>query len=162
LVSYRGYGASTGAPGEAALVSDALALFDEVQRRHPGQAIAAIGRSLGSGVASQLAAQRPVKRLALITPFDSMVGAAKAHYPIFPVSWLLNERYESDRALKAFDAPILIVHGGRDDIIPEASTTRLIASLPRPPEVVRIKDADHNDIAMHPEFAAALSAFFSR
>lgn len=162
LVAYRGYGASTGEPDETALVSDALAIFDEVQRLHPGQRIAIIGRSLGSGVASQLAAQRPVKRLALITPFDSMVATAKAHYPVFPVDWLLDERYESDKALKRFDAPVLIVHAGRDEVVPEANTMRLIASLSKPPTAVRIPNADHNDISAHPEFVSALVQFLSR
>jgi uncharacterized protein len=159
LVAYRGYGASTGEPSEAVLVPDALAVFDEVQREHPGQHIAVIGRSLGSGIASQVAAQRPVERLALITPFDSMVGAAEAHYPIFPVNWLLNERYESAKALRAFRKPILIVHGGRDEIVPEANTQRLIEALAISPQVVRIDDADHNDIGSHREFAESLSAF---
>ncbi len=162
LVAYRGYGASTGEPGEAALVPDALAVFDEVQRRHPGQRIAVIGRSLGSGVASQVAGQRPVARLALITPFDSMVGAAKAHYPFFPVDWLLDERYESTKALRGFRKPILIVHGGRDDIVPEVCTKRLIAALAVPANVVRIDAADHNDISLHPEFGKALSTFLSQ
>ncbi len=162
LVAYRGYGASTGEPSEATLVPDALAVFDEVQRQHPGQAIAVIGRSLGSGVASQVASRRPVERLALVTPFDSMVGAAKAHYPIFPVDWLLDERYESAKALHAFRKPILAIHAGRDDVVPEICTKRLIAALPAPPKVVRIDNADHNDIAIHPEFDQALSEFMSR
>jgi pimeloyl-ACP methyl ester carboxylesterase len=162
LVAYRGYGASTGEPGEASLVPDALAVFDQVQRQHPGQRIAVIGRSLGSGIASQVAAQRQVERLALITPFDSMVGAAKAHYPIVPVDWLLNERYESAKALHAFRKPILIVHGGRDEVVPETCTQRLIAALPALPKTVRIATADHNDISNHPEFDAALSAFMAR
>jgi pimeloyl-ACP methyl ester carboxylesterase len=118
LLAYRGYGASDGAPSEAAIVGDAVALFDHVQSRHPGETVSVIGRSLGSGVASQLAARRPLAKLALITPFDSMVGAAKAHYPIFPVGWLLDERYESVQALRAFERPVLIVHGGRDEIVP--------------------------------------------
>jgi uncharacterized protein len=159
LVAYRGYGASTGEPSEAALVPDALAVFDEVQRRHPGQPIAMIGRSLGSGIASQVASRRPVERLALITPFDSMIGAAKAHYPIFPVDWLLNERYESAKALHAFRKPVLIVHGGRDEVVPEQSTKHLIAMLPSPPRIVRIAAADHNDVSAYPEFPAALSDF---
>ncbi len=162
LVAYRGYGASTGEPGEAALVPDALAVFDEVQRQHPGQRIAVIGRSLGSGIASQVAGQRPVARLVLITPFDSMIGAAKTHYPIFPVDWLLDERYESAKALRGFREPILIVHGGRDDIVPEVCTKRLIAALAAPANVVRIDAADHNDISLYPEFGTALSAFMSR
>jgi uncharacterized protein len=159
LVAYRGYGASTGEPSEAALVPDALAVFDEVQRRHPGQPIAMIGRSLGSGIASQVASRRPVERLALITPFDSMIGAAKAHYPFFPVNWLLDERYESAKALHAFRKPVLIVHGGRDEVVPEQSTKHLIAMLPSPPRIVRIAAADHNDVSAYPEFPAALSDF---
>lgn len=159
LLAYRGYGASDGAPSEAAIVGDAVALFDHVQARHPGETVSVIGRSLGSGVASQLAARRSPAKLALITPFDSMVGAAKAHYPIFPVGWLLDERYESVQALRAFERPVLIVHGGRDEIVPEANTLRLIAALPRPPRVLRIAAADHNDIAMHAEYAQALSGF---
>lgn len=162
LLAYRGYGASDGAPSQAALVPDALAFFDEVQRRHPGQKIAVIGRSLGSGIASQVAAKRPVERLALVTPFDSMVATAKSHYPMFPVSWLLDERYESDRALKAYDRPVLIVHGGRDDVVPEANTLDLIRALPKSPTVVRIANADHNDISEYPEFVSALSEFLSR
>ena len=162
LVAYRGYGASSGEPGETALVADALAVFDEVQRRHPGEGICVIGRSLGSGIASQVAAQRPVERLALITPFDSMVATAQSHYPIFPASWLLTERYESTAALRAYRKPVLIVHGGRDEIVPEANTLRLIASLPAKPRVVRIATADHNDISLHAEFDAALSGFMSR
>ncbi|MCC7249326.1 MAG: alpha/beta fold hydrolase [Lysobacter sp.] len=162
FLAYRGYGASEGAPSEAALVPDALAFFDDVQRRHPGQKIAVIGRSLGSGIASQVAAQRPVERLVLVTPFDSMVGAARSHYPMFPVGWLLDERYESDKALRRFKQPMLIVHGGRDDVVPEANTLRLIAALPAPPTVVRIAKADHNDISNYPEFVAALLEFFQR
>ncbi len=159
LVAYRGYGASDGTPSEAVLVPDALALFDYVQDRHPGQRIAVIGRSLGSGIASQVAAQRAIERLALITPFDSMVGAAKSHYPIFPVDQLLNERYESTKALRAYRKPLLIVHGGRDDVVLEANTLRLVDALAQPPKIVRIAEAGHNDISDTEEFSTALSEF---
>lgn len=159
LVAYRGYGASSGEPGETVLVADALAIFDDVRRRHPGEGIGVIGRSLGSGIASQVAGQRPVERLALVTPFDSMVATAQSHYPVFPVGWLLTERYESTKALRDFHAPVLVIHGGRDDIVPEKNTLRLIEALIRPAKVVRIAAADHNDIAGHPEYIAALTAF---
>ncbi len=159
LVAYRGYGASDGAPSEATLVPDALALFDHLRERHPEQRIAIIGRSLGSGIASQLAAQRSVERLAMITPFDSMIGAAKSHYPMFPVDLLLEERYESAKALRDFGKPVLIIHGGRDDVVPESSTLRLISALRKPPQVVRFAEAGHNDISDHAEFARQLSEF---
>src|SRR3970282_1389931 len=79
LVPYRGYGASDGVPGERALTADALALYDLVRSKHRDGSITVIGRSLGSGVASHLAARRPVARLVLVTPFDSM--ARLAHGP---------------------------------------------------------------------------------
>ncbi len=159
LVAYRGYGASSGEPAEKALVGDALALFDRVQSLHPGQPVAVIGRSLGSGVASQLAAQRPVSALALVTPFDSMVSTAQSHYPLFPVSWLLTERYESAKALRGFRTPVLVVHAGRDDVVPEANTQGLIDALPATTKVVRIASADHNNIVFFPAYAEALTGF---
>jgi pimeloyl-ACP methyl ester carboxylesterase len=159
LLAYRGYGASDGEPSEAALVADAAALYDHVRARHPEQRIAAIGRSLGSGVAAQLAARRPLERLALITPFDSMTATAQSHYPLFPVDWLLRERYESAQALRGFAQPLLILHGGRDEVVPEARTRALIAALPARPQVLRFSGADHNDISAHPDYDDALSRF---
>ena len=159
FLAYRGYGASDGAPSQDALVADAVAFFDDVQARHPGQPIDVVARSLGTGVASQLAARRPLARLVLITPFDSLRATSQAHYPIFPVRWLLKDTFDSAAALRAFRQPLLIVHGGRDDVVPEANTQALIASLPTRPTVVRIATADHNDIAGHPEFGPALAEF---
>jgi uncharacterized protein len=158
LLAYRGYGASDGEPAEEALVADALALFDDVQRRHPGQRISVIGRSLGSGVASQVAAQRPVDRLALATPFDSLAGAAKAHYPIFPVDWLLQERFPSAQALREFERPVLVLQAERDDVVPAGSTQVLVGALPRAQHVV-IRGTDHNDIESAKEYGSALSGF---
>ena len=158
LVAYRGFGASSGEPGEAALVGDALALFDHVRSAHPGQPVSVIGRSLGSGAASQLAAQRPVAALALVTPFDSMVSTAKSHYSIFPVDWLLTERYDSVKALQTARRPLVIVRAGRDEIVLPANTDQLIAALASHKQhVVMIESADYNDIANHPQYHQALS-----
>lgn len=162
FLAYRGYGASDGVPSQDALVADAVAFFDDVQARHPGQPIDVVARSLGTGVASQLAARRPLARLVLVTPFDSLRAASQAHYPIFPVRWLLKDTFDSVAALRGFRQPLLIVHGGRDDVVPEANTQALIASLPTRPTVLRIPNADHNDIAAQPAFGPALAAFLHR
>ena len=95
------------------------------------RAIAVIGRSLGSGVASHVAAQRPVARLVLVTPFDSLADVGQAHYRWLPVRWLVKDRYESARYLAKYHGPVLVIRAGRDQVIPAASTHRLIASLPR-------------------------------
>ena len=87
LLNYRGYGESTGYPTEKGIFSDALLLFDKVQEKH--QKISVIGRSLGSGVAVYLASKRPLNKLALITPYDSIKSLGQSKFIIFPVFLLL-------------------------------------------------------------------------
>ena len=158
LLAYRGYGASEGSPNESALFADALALFDHVRERHPGP-IAVVGRSLGSGVASYVASQRPVARLALVTPFDSLANVASTHYPWLPVRRLSSERYETARHLAGYTGPILVVRAGRDEVIPASNTDRLISALAVTPKVVVLPEADHNSIGEEPKYGAALRGF---
>ena len=159
LVPYRGYGASEGTPSETALLSDALAVYDQVKARQQGAPITIIGRSLGSAVAGYVASQRPVARLVLITPFDSMASVAQAHYPWLPLRWLMQDRYEAARNLANYDGPVLVVRAGRDEVVPAASTDRLIASLPNKPQVLELPDATHNSIDDDPAFGKTLGAF---
>ena len=96
LVNYRGYGASEGWPSERALCADALLVLDALARRpdvDPAR-IVLVGRSLGTGVATQVAGQRPVQGVVLISPYDSMVALARYHYPFLPVRWLLRHRFD--------------------------------------------------------------------
>ncbi|MGH8080357.1 MAG: alpha/beta hydrolase [Lysobacter sp.] len=162
LLSYRGFGASDGAPEEAALFADGLAIFDQVAREHTGQPVAVIGRSLGSGVASYVAGKRPVQRLVLVTPFDSLSETAQAHYRWLPTRWLVRDRYDSIANLRGYFGPILVVRATADDVIPPANTTRLIHSLqtrPQGVDVVQLKGADHHNIALYPEYGQALQEF---
>jgi len=97
LVDYRGYGQSGGAPSEKAMVSDALLLYDHATKL-PGvdsKRIVAFGRSLGSGVAVALAAQRPLAGVILVSPFDSLAAVAKRYYWYLPVDWMLKHRFDS-------------------------------------------------------------------
>lgn len=159
LLPYRGYGASEGRPSEAALFGDALALYDDVQARHPRMGIALVGRSLGSGVASYVASQRKVERLVLVTPFDSLAEVAQAHYPVFPVRMLMRDRYPSIEYLPRYAGPLLVLRGGRDVVIPPANTDHLLAALARKPRVVDFPLAGHNDISQDPAYAEALRDF---
>ncbi|MDH5821449.1 alpha/beta hydrolase [Luteimonas sp. RD2P54] len=159
LPAYRGYGASDGTPGETALLGDALALFDLVRARHPDGRIAVIGRSLGSAVAAHVAAHREVERLVLVTPFDSMVEVARGHYPWLPVRWLLRERYEAIPPLRRHDGPLLVLRAGADTVVPPRHADRLVAALPRRPEVRDFPNAGHNDIHLQPGYGEAISDF---
>lgn len=158
LVNYRGYGSSTGRPTEAGLYNDALAVYDTVAAGHGS--IAVIGRSLGSGVATYLAANRPVSKLALIAPFDSLVNVAAHHYSIFPVRWLLKDRYESIGRVDRIDCPVLIIVATRDRVIPPERSYALASAFPPSQMTVRlIEGADHNDLGLYPEFGSYLQRF---
>ena len=127
LLHYRGYGGSTGKPTEAALFADALALFDQVHAEH--QNIVAVGRSLGSGVAVYLASTRPVTRLVLVTPYDSVQEIAARQYPYVPVRWLLQDKFESWKYAQSVSAPTLVVAAEHDELIPRARTDALHANF---------------------------------
>jgi uncharacterized protein len=159
LMAYRGYGASDGQPSQDALFGDALAIYDYVRQRHPGGSITVIGRSLGSGIASYLASQRPIDRLVLVTPFDSLADVGQTHYPLFPVRWLVRDRYESFRYLPQHSGPLMVIRAPNDAVIPARHTDRLIAELPRKPEVVGFPQADHNNLSSDPRYWRSLSAF---
>jgi uncharacterized protein len=161
LVNYRGYGGSGGSPTESGLVSDAIALYDYLRPRHPE--ISVIGRSLGSGVAVQLASVREVRCLALVTPFDSLVNVARAHFPYLPVGLLLRDRYDSASRVFAVTAETLIVIAGSDEIIPRASTQALVAEFsPAQVHVVVLEGARHNEIDVDPRYLQRLQAFLGR
>jgi pimeloyl-ACP methyl ester carboxylesterase len=158
LVNYRGYGGSGGVPSEAALFADALRLFDHLADRHRG--IAAIGRSLGSGVATYLASRRPVERLVLVTPHDSAVAVARRIYPLYPVDWLLKDRYESVRHARGVSAPVLLLLAAEDRIIPREHSQRLAgAFVATTVEQVVIDRAGHNGISGRQRYWEAIRGF---
>ncbi|MGH8196578.1 MAG: alpha/beta hydrolase [Steroidobacteraceae bacterium] len=161
LVNYRGYGGSAGSPSESGLVADAIALYDHLRPRHPE--ISVIGRSLGSGVAVQLASAREVRRLVLVTPFDSLVNVARAHFPFLPVGLLLRDRYESASRISGVDAITLIVIAGSDEIIPRARSDALVAAFPAAQaRVFVLEGAMHNDIDLRPQYHEQLRLFLTR
>ncbi len=159
LLPYRGYGASEGVPTESALVADAVALFDQVAPQHAS--VAVIGRSLGSGVAVQLAAQRPVERLVLVTPFDSLVRVAASYYPWVPVNALMRERFESWRHAAAIHAPVLLIRAGQDEIIPAERTAALAAAFPQAPAQQVVPDAGHNTIQDYADYRVSMTRFLT-
>jgi len=153
---YRGYGGSAGAPSEAGIVADALALFDRVHAAHPD--VVLVGRSLGSGAAVQVAGARPAAGLVLVTPYDSLADVGAAHYPLFPVRWLARDRFDSARIAPALTLPTTIIAAGRDSVVPTANTRRLEAAFrPGVARVVVLPRENHN-FGLTPEYLAALQS----
>jgi fermentation-respiration switch protein FrsA (DUF1100 family) len=164
LVNYRGYGASGGTPSEKALVSDAIELYDWAARRadiDPDR-IAVHGRSLGSGVAVQLAAARPARCVVLTSPFASALEVAQGAYPWLPVALLMRHPFDSLAHAPRLAMPALVLMGTADTLIPEQQSRRLAAAWAGPTEQVRLEGFGHNDIGVHPGYNAAVRAFLDR
>ena len=155
LLHYRGYGGSAGTPSEAALFTDAPALFDKVRASHTN--IVAVGRSLGSGVAVHLASLRPVSRLVLVTPYDSLQELAVGQFPWFPVRWLLRDRFESWRYAQKVVAPTLVIAAEHDEVIPRASSEALYRRFAAGIALFKlVAGAGHNSISASPEYIPLL------
>ena len=164
LMDYRGYGLSQGSPSEKALVADALALYDHASKL-PGvdaTRIYAFGRSLGSGVAVALAAQRRLAGLILSTPYDSLAAVAKRHYWFAPVDWLLKHRFDSIALAPRLRTPLLCFIAGRDEVIPPEHAERLYAAWSGPKRRVALADADHNTTDGAPQFWPAIREFLEK
>jgi uncharacterized protein len=161
IVNYRGYGGSSGTPSERALVADALALYDWLRVTHPD--IAVVGRSLGSGVAVQLAAARPVRALVLVTPFDSLVRVGQRLLRWLPVAWLARDRFESVRYVPGLSCPTLVLIAEADKVIAPAHARRLVAAfVPGVVSAIEVPGAEHNDIQLWPGYYPALGEAVKR
>lgn len=159
MLSYRGYGDSKGVPTEKGIYSDALALYDKVSVKHG--CVSVIGRSLGSAVAAYVAANRETDKIALITPFASILDLAKRQFPIFPVTLLLKDRYLSVERVGQIESKVLVVYAEDDQVVAESSTKQLIASFtPEYVDVVKIEGAGHNTVSEYAEYEDKLKDFF--
>jgi pimeloyl-ACP methyl ester carboxylesterase len=157
LLHYRGYGGSSGAPTEKSLVSDALELFDLVHSQHRN--VLVVGRSLGSGIAVQVAGQRPVARLVLITPYDGLKDVAAHEFPFLPVGILLKDKFESWRYAPKITAPTLIIGAGNDELVPRSSTDRLNTRFKEGvARYVVIPNAGHNTISEFQDYMTLIKS----
>ncbi len=158
LVNYRGFGGSSGSPTQEGLFDDALQLHDSLSKRH--QTVAAIGRSLGSGVAVYLASQRPLHRLVLVTPHDSAVALAQRLYPVYPVAWMLKDKYESAQYAAKVRTPTLFLTAENDRVIPTQHSKRLAAAFDE--ELVEysvIENAGHNGLSGYARYWEEIARF---
>lgn len=160
LIPYRGFSGNPGSPSEQALFADALADYDYVAARHP--VVDVMGRSLGSGVAVYVAVNRPVSRLVLTTPYDSIQSLAQQKYPLFPMRLILEDKFDSSQRVPSLSAKTLVLVADHDLVVPRASTDRLISKFRVPPRVEVVAQSDHSSIIHKPEYARAIRMFLRR
>ena len=154
-LSYRGYGGSEGSPSEEGLIADARAAYDFARTRYPDANIVLWGESLGTGVAVAIAAERAVAALVLEAPYTSTADIALNAYPFIPVRLLMKDQFRSDERIGQVKVPVLMLHGGRDAIIPIHFGERLFAIANEPKQFVRFQDGGHEDLDRHGGLAAA-------
>ncbi len=147
--NYRGNGLSKGIPSQKALYEDAIVIYDKFAK---DKDIYVIGRSLGSGVATYLASKKEIKKLFLITPFDSIENIAKERYPIFPISLLLKYKFDSKKYIEQVKAPIVIFMAEGDKTVSNKSTKNLIKHIRSNYTLKILKHTTHADILSNENF----------
>jgi fermentation-respiration switch protein FrsA (DUF1100 family) len=149
FVQWRGYGGNPGTPSEAGLTEDARAGLLAVQESGvPARRIVIWGESLGTGLAVRLAAEQPLAMGAVVleSPYTSLLALAKLHHPLLPSGVMLRDRYDSLSRIGGVQAPVLIVQGARDTLVPPAMGRELAAAARAPVELWEAPGAGHNDL----------------
>ena len=147
MLEYRGFGGNPGEPSEAGLLKDAAAALRFVAAQGvPARRVVLYGESLGTGVAVQAATRHQVGAVVLKSPYTSIAAAAQFHYPFIPASWLVSDRYNSLSRIAEVRAPILMLHGARDGVIPLRLGEALFAAAPEPKEQWIAPQAGHADL----------------
>lgn len=150
MITWRGYGGSTGSPSEKNNVADARLAYEALKRAGVAPAdIVIYGESLGTGVAVQLATQVPAAGLILDAPYTSTVAVAAERYPYFPVRLGMRDTYDSERFIKSVHMPLLILHGEEDHIIPVHFGKALFAQANAPKELALFAKGRHTDLYFH-------------
>ncbi|MBI1212011.1 MAG: alpha/beta hydrolase [Alphaproteobacteria bacterium] len=150
LVEYRGFGGCEGSPTEEGLYADARAALDWLEARgvHSTSMIL-YGESLGSGVAVKMATERRVAGVVLEAPYTSTVDVAALKYWMFPVRWLMWDRFDSLSRIKKIHAPLLVMHGAADATIPQSEGRELLAAALEPKVGYFPPDGHHLDLVLH-------------
>lgn len=142
----RGYGGSSGRPSEAANVTDAVLAYDHLAGRGLKPAdIVLYGESIGTGIAVQLALKRPVKALVLEAPLTSTVDVGRRVYWFLPLGLILTDQYRSIDYVARLKAPVLVLHGARDGVVPVSHGRRIYEAANEPKSLVLLPEAGHSD-----------------
>jgi pimeloyl-ACP methyl ester carboxylesterase len=161
MMDYPGFGKSTGRLTEKNLYAYALVLYKLARSRYKPAQIIIYGKSLGTGIAAELAAVRDCKRLILECPYFSMVSVARHYLPMYPVDAMLHYKFPTNEYLPEVNAPLAIFHGTRDGLIPYSNAERLKPLLKTGDEFITIEGGSHNDLNEFPLFHQKLDSLLS-
>ncbi len=159
VMDYRTYGKSKGKLSEKALLEDARAFYEYLERQYPREEIILYGRSLGSAMASYVASAHQVSLLILETPFYSLLDVARDRFPVLPVESFLKYPMRNYEFLRSAESPIVILHGNRDEVVPIRSAYKLRESLEgKPVQFIEIEGGQHNNLSSFNKYHKALES----
>lgn len=148
-VNYRGYGGSTGTPTEGGLAQDARAAYAAAVARFGAERLVGYGESLGTGVVLKLAAEVPLKGVILEAPYLSTAAVAQQLYPYIPVGLVMHDQFHSDQVIGKVTAPLLVLHGQHDGVIPFNQGEALYALANPPKRFIRFPEGNHENLPAH-------------
>jgi len=150
MAEYRGYGGNPGTPSEAGFFTDGRAALAFLDREGVApNRLVLYGESLGSGVAVALAVEHDIAALVLEAPPTSVAEVAQCHFPYVPASRMVIDRFDSLSRIGRVKAPILVLHGERDRVVPVRYGRALLAAAPEPKEGWFAPEAGHEDLARY-------------
>jgi len=153
IMDYRSYGKSTGKLSPQALFDDAQLFYDYTLGHYQESNITLYGRSLGTGIATELASRNLPKQLVLETPFYSLVDVAKEMFPILPVSLFLKYKFPSFEYMQQVACPVGIFHGTSDSIVPFDSGKKLFEAIPNEQKTFyTVEGGGHNNLISFPQY----------
>lgn len=156
---YAEYGKSTGKLSNKQLYREADELYAYLKQRYDESDIVIYGRSLGTGIASYLAAKTTPNRLVLETPYKSLGALGKRIYPFLPINQLLKYKLNNARYLKQVDCPVLIFHGTADEVVPYESGKKLEKLLKPDDKFITIEGGFHSNLDAYDAYHRELKAF---
>lgn len=162
MIDYPGFGKSTGEFKESRLYDWALVFYQLARARFSPDSIIIYGKSLGTGIASQLASVRDCRYLLLETPYYSLPSLIDAWLPIYPTHNIIQTKFPTYEHLQNVTAPVVIWHGTADWTVPIRNARRLLPFLKTGDRFITIEDGKHNDLRSYPEYKTSLDSLLNR
>ena len=161
--NYRGFGQSGGRASESSAKADALKIYEEVRRLEagPDTEIAIVGRSLGTAIASAVAARKEVRHLVLLSPFESLEQLLRKRPLLNAMRWTLRQKFDCTEDARRVRARTAVLLAARDTRIPHPSSRALAARLQAPATLCIVPGTTHQSLPRHPATQAAIAAFLN-
>jgi pimeloyl-ACP methyl ester carboxylesterase len=161
MIDYPGFGKSTGPLTEDRLYAYSAQLYKLARTRFSADSIIIYGKSMGTGIAAQLAAQHNLKLLMLETPYYSIPELVGHFLPLYPVSRMIHYKLPNYAYIPKVLAPVVIVQGDDDGVVPYRQAKRLEPLLKKNDQFITIEGGSHNDLSTYPRYHQVLDSLLA-